>query len=151
MHHSHSFFLTQKTPNLFSFYLLGYWLLFLQSITLMAFTAIRSSISLPNMIVCDMPDNTSKDRFSFRQKSKIYKGKRDLQEHLTVTNVASPLPVIAPPPEERPPMITGDREHHVAWTSIPQERWEGELLVQGQLPLWLVSGVFYAKIFFTHN
>lgn len=25
-----------------------------------------------------------------------------------------------------------------AWTSVKQERWEGELTVEGELPLWLV-------------
>ncbi|XP_038698730.1 carotenoid cleavage dioxygenase 8 homolog B, chloroplastic [Tripterygium wilfordii] len=30
-----------------------------------------------------------------------------------------------------------DWTNHVAWTSIPHERWEGELDVQGQIPLWL--------------
>lgn len=26
-----------------------------------------------------------------------------------------------------------------AWTSICQEKWEGELVVQGEIPLWLVQ------------
>lgn len=119
--------------------------------------AIRNSISRPtNQVVCDMSDKGSMDRFSFKNKG-IYKGQRNLQDHLTVANVASPLPVIAPPPEERSG-TTGGRRHHVAWTSIPQERWEGELLVQGQIPLWLVSDDFnliyiaefpYTKYFFS--
>lgn len=61
--------------------------------------------------------------------------KRDARD-LTVTNVASPqMPVIIPLPEKE----NFPRErNHVAWTSVRQERWEGELVVQGQIPLWLV-------------
>ncbi|AES73861.1 putative oxidoreductase [Medicago truncatula] len=107
----------------------------------MAFTAspaiIRNPISKQNMVVCDMLDNTCRKKFSFRNKG-IYKGQHNLRDHLTVTNVVSPSRVIAPPPPpEKRSETTGDHQHHVAWTSIPQERWEGELLVQGHIPLWL--------------
>ncbi|KAG5031120.1 hypothetical protein JHK85_015102 [Glycine max] len=105
----------------------------------MAFTfspSIRNSISWPTMLVPDMPDIN----ISLRNKG-IYKGKRNINlRDLTKANVASPsLPLIAPPTPEERPGITHDchHHHHVAWTSIPQERWEGELQVQGQIPLWL--------------
>ncbi|KAG4136731.1 hypothetical protein ERO13_D07G025900v2 [Gossypium hirsutum] len=56
---------------------------------------------------------------------------------LTITQVASPLrrPVIVPSLDNE----TVDRRdrNHVAWTSVRQERWEGELVVQGEIPLWL--------------
>ncbi|KAI3868864.1 hypothetical protein MKX03_036393 [Papaver bracteatum] len=58
-----------------------------------------------------------------------------------VTNVAT-----SPPPHSTSlaPDIesTGEDEHRsVAWTSIRQERWEGELSVDGEIPLWL-SGTY---------
>ena len=56
------------------------------------------------------------------------------KQGLTITRVASPLPVIVPSLEKE---IVPDR-NHVAWTSVRQERWEGELAVQGEIPLWLV-------------
>ena len=111
----------------------------------MAFTtlpSIRNSISCPTMLVPDMPHNN----ISLRNKGFIYKGQHGINlRDFTKANVASPsLPVIAPPtPEERTEPTADDRHHHVAWTSIPQERWEGELQVQGQIPLWLVSLSFF--------
>jgi len=72
----------------------------------------------------------------------INKGQRNLRD-LTVANVASPsLPMITPPTPEghRSETTAGRRHHHhVAWTSVPQERWEGELQVEGQIPPWLVT------------
>ena len=32
----------------------------------------------------------------------------------------------------------GDCTKHSAWTSIRQERWEGDLAVEGRIPEWLV-------------
>ncbi|RHN46216.1 putative oxidoreductase [Medicago truncatula] len=121
----------------------------------MAFTAspalIRNPISKQNVVVCDMLDNTCRDKFSFRNKG-IYKGQRNLQDHLTVANAVSPSCVIVPPqPPEKRSETTGDHQHHVAWTSIHQERWEGELLVQGHIPLWLVSGFFFFLSFPNNN
>lgn len=42
----------------------------------------------------------------------------------------------APSPEKE--KVEGERRCHVAWTSIQQEKWEGELSVQGKIPTWLV-------------
>ncbi|KAH7574265.1 hypothetical protein ACOSP7_008338 [Xanthoceras sorbifolium] len=60
---------------------------------------------------------------------------------LIVTNVASPqLPVIVPLREKQD--VDDDyRKNHVAWTSVRQERWKGELVVEGEIPLWL-SGTY---------
>ncbi|RZC51327.1 hypothetical protein C5167_019756 [Papaver somniferum] len=58
-----------------------------------------------------------------------------------VTNVATRSP---PPSTSLAPDIesTDEDEHKsVAWTSIRQERWEGELAVDGEIPLWL-SGTY---------
>lgn len=41
----------------------------------------------------------------------------------------------APSPEKE---VEGERRCHVAWTSVQQEKWEGELTVQGKIPTWLV-------------
>ncbi|KAI3910867.1 hypothetical protein MKW98_022554 [Papaver atlanticum] len=58
-----------------------------------------------------------------------------------VTNVAT-----RPPPQSislAPDIESTDEDEHksVAWTSIRQERWEGELAVDGEIPLWL-SGTY---------
>ncbi|KAK8602508.1 hypothetical protein V6N13_057863 [Hibiscus sabdariffa] len=61
-------------------------------------------------------------------------GKPD-RRGLTITRVASPQqPVIVPSPGKE--TVDPDR-NHVAWTSVRQERWEGELVVQGEIPSWL--------------
>jgi len=49
-----------------------------------------------------------------------------------VINSAAPSPL---PEKEK---VEGERRCHVAWTSVQQENWEGELTVQGKIPTWLV-------------
>lgn len=49
-------------------------------------------------------------------------------------NVATDLPGIQSPLEKE---MVEDRKL-VAWTSVRQERWEGELVVEGEIPKWLV-------------
>ncbi|XP_073127449.1 carotenoid cleavage dioxygenase 8 homolog B, chloroplastic [Henckelia pumila] len=56
---------------------------------------------------------------------------------LTVTNVATKPPTVAAPTDQ----VRGNDQKLVAWTSVKQERWEGELDVQGEIPLWL-SGTY---------
>ncbi|GAA0145488.1 oxygenase [Lithospermum erythrorhizon] len=53
----------------------------------------------------------------------------------TIVNVASKVPTtyVAPPPIK----IREDNRKLAAWTSIRQEKWEGELVVEGEIPLWL--------------
>ncbi|ERN15089.1 hypothetical protein AMTR_s00056p00057850 [Amborella trichopoda] len=57
---------------------------------------------------------------------------------LRVMNVA--LEGVSGAPQANTVLVrdTEVRKKHVAWESIRQERWEGELEVQGQIPLWLV-------------
>ncbi|KAI4337499.1 hypothetical protein L6164_015908 [Bauhinia variegata] len=96
---------------------------------------IRKSLSHPTMVASGY---NNKEEFSFGNKS-IFKSQRDiLQDRLAVANVAHTLPVVTPPLPP-PPESSGSNEwrHHVAWTSILQERWEGELVVEGQIPRWL--------------
>ncbi|KAF5743244.1 hypothetical protein HS088_TW09G01310 [Tripterygium wilfordii] len=66
----------------------------------------------------------------------IRKGNRDS----VVTNVATTHRdhlQVATIDQKKQLVVPADWENHVAWKSIPQERWEGELDVQGQIPLWL--------------
>lgn len=76
-----------------------------------------------------------KDEPYFGSKVKINeKNKKNLDFKL-VTKVASQLPVIVPPTDQH---VTKKEKKLAAWTSVRQERWEGELVVEGELPLWLV-------------
>ncbi|KAF3623037.1 Carotenoid cleavage dioxygenase 8, chloroplastic [Capsicum annuum] len=75
-----------------------------------------------------------KDEPYFGSKVKINeKNKKNLDFKL-VTKVASQLPVIVPPTDQH---VTKKEKKLAAWTSVRQERWEGELVVEGELPLWL--------------
>ncbi|KAL7159321.1 hypothetical protein ABFS83_01G019500 [Erythranthe nasuta] len=53
---------------------------------------------------------------------------------LTISNVATKPPsnVVIPSKQD-----DQNIKKNVAWTSVKQERWQGDLLVQGQIPLWL--------------
>ncbi|WCJ29523.1 Carotenoid cleavage dioxygenase 8 chloroplastic [Euphorbia peplus] len=74
-------------------------------------------------------------KHGFPLASVIFAGKRDNNNirGAVITNVATQPPPIMLSPEKD---VHSDRDH-VAWTSVRQERWEGELLVQGEIPLWL--------------
>ncbi|CAK7353196.1 unnamed protein product [Dovyalis caffra] len=66
----------------------------------------------------------------------IFARKRD-PRYSVITKVATQAPTMVPSLEKE---LAIDR-NHVAWTSVRQERWEGELAVQGEIPLWL-SGTY---------
>ncbi|XP_023538517.1 carotenoid cleavage dioxygenase 8 homolog B, chloroplastic [Cucurbita pepo subsp. pepo] len=57
--------------------------------------------------------------------------------NFTIRSIATPIrpPSVGVP---LPEIDTPAHPSHVAWTSVQQERWEGELSVQGELPRWLV-------------
>ncbi|KAF9595613.1 hypothetical protein IFM89_001362, partial [Coptis chinensis] len=59
---------------------------------------------------------------------------QSMQRELThVTNVATRPPISIPAP-----LTESDHERKLAaWTSIRQEKWEGELVVEGEIPIWL--------------
>ncbi|XP_049373681.1 carotenoid cleavage dioxygenase 8 homolog B, chloroplastic isoform X1 [Solanum verrucosum] len=82
-----------------------------------------------NKILADMFDHGKHESY-FGSKLKNKK-KLDLK---LVTKVASQLPVIVPPPDQE---VINKEKKLAAWTSVRQERWEGELIVEGELPLWL--------------
>ncbi|XP_076902034.1 carotenoid cleavage dioxygenase 8 homolog B, chloroplastic-like [Bidens hawaiensis] len=52
----------------------------------------------------------------------------------TIMNVATNKPEIAQTPFQNE---VADERKLVAWTSVRQERWEGELVVNGEIPKWL--------------
>ncbi|PIA38424.1 hypothetical protein AQUCO_02800259v1 [Aquilegia coerulea] len=57
-----------------------------------------------------------------------------LMRELIVTNVTTR------PPLSMPVLTESDAEQErklVAWTSVRQEKWEGQLVVEGEIPLWL--------------
>lgn len=99
----------------------------------MKFRAIGNSI-LPASVAVSGKSGSILDGFSFR--SNNFTWKRNVRD-LTVMNVATQLPATIAPSREKQSDGVGNR-NHVAWTSVRQERWEGELIVEGEIPLWLV-------------
>ncbi|XWS70319.1 hypothetical protein CRYUN_Cryun03dG0037800 [Craigia yunnanensis] len=97
----------------------------------LSFSGICRHHVLPSTMLDFYSSNHRKDGFFFWNKASFAR-KQD-KKGLTTTRVASPLPVIIPSLEKE---IVPDR-NHAAWTSVRQERWEGELVVQGEIPLWL--------------
>ncbi|KAK4485881.1 hypothetical protein RD792_008532 [Penstemon davidsonii] len=80
-------------------------------------------------------DRPSKHESSISAEKKIFN--RNLCKSspgFTVTNIATTKPSTVVPPSKNDSKL-------VAWTSVKQERWQGELHVQGQIPLWL-SGTY---------
>ena len=64
--------------------------------------------------------------------------KRDMNlkvAHVTANVIAPSLP---PLPRTQKEETKSNGGRLAAWTSIKQERWEGELQVEGDIPLWLV-------------
>lgn len=102
----------------------------------MSFSPIRNFISTAIVAVSDNPGSIN-EGFPFRSSNVNVTRKCNVRD-LTVTHVATqttPLPTVAPSWEKE---SAGNRMNHVAWTSVRQERWEGELIVEGEIPLWLV-------------
>ncbi|CAN1161907.1 Carotenoid cleavage dioxygenase 8 homolog B, chloroplastic [Linum perenne] len=68
---------------------------------------------------------------------------RKLGRESVVTSAATQVPAFVPAPTPALPAVddSSDDKNHTAWTSIRQERWEGELTVEGHIPLWL-SGTY---------
>lgn len=93
----------------------------------------------PEALVPDHKINHITDHYRYSKKTGFVARKLHNVRGLTITNVATPpLPRTVP---SLPDHKSGPRDWshaHVAWTSVRQERWEGELAVEGEIPLWLV-------------
>ncbi|PIA64772.1 hypothetical protein AQUCO_00100323v1 [Aquilegia coerulea] len=64
-------------------------------------------------------------------KKTVVSTKRSMRE-MIITNVATRPPVSMPVTESGQP-----ETKLAAWTSVRQEKWEGELVVEGEIPIWL--------------
>ncbi|KAM1289566.1 hypothetical protein ACFX2I_016808 [Malus domestica] len=101
------------------------------------FSGTTGNFSLLPTAAVSENSNHIKDGFNPLKKNLSNTRKKHNGRSLVSTNVASPpLPAITHPPPKRE-SGNGYDGSHVAWTSVRQERWEGELLVQGEIPLWL--------------
>lgn len=96
-------------------------------------SSIGRSITSSNAMVSDKYESR---REGFSIGKTTFARKRDPRDSM-VTKVATQAPTMFPSLEKE---LAGDR-NHVAWTSVRQERYEGELAVQGEIPLWL-SGTY---------
>lgn len=74
----------------------------------------------------------------------FFDSKRDrTRDHLMISNVASHQSPASVPERES----CADHRNHAAWTSVKQERWEGELVVEGEIPSWLVRVTYKFPLF----
>ncbi|KAK1587814.1 hypothetical protein Q3G72_017073 [Acer saccharum] len=57
-----------------------------------------------------------------------------------VTNTINPrsLSIIGPLASEEEKNYIGECKYHSAWTSVQQEQWRAQLVVEGEIPSWLV-------------
>lgn len=72
------------------------------------------------------------DRCTFGQASFPNKSK---SRELSVVSVATDFPLVV---QQQPWKEVEKEKKLVAWTSIQQDRWDGELIVEGKIPQWLV-------------
>ncbi|XP_056166777.1 carotenoid cleavage dioxygenase 8 homolog B, chloroplastic-like [Syzygium oleosum] len=79
-----------------------------------------------------------KDWFGLGNKNLPGRNARGDLRELTIANVANQAPIVSKPSTGKEAM--GGR-NHISWTSIPQHWWEGELGVEGEIPLWL-NGIY---------
>ncbi|KAK6927357.1 Carotenoid oxygenase [Dillenia turbinata] len=96
-----------------------------------------ASLTIPSIPKYVPPSTTHKSEDVFLKKPSIFYKKsknNNSKRGLVVTNVATAPPATSWIETE----TTGSKERKLAaWTSIRQERWEGELVVEGEIPLWL--------------
>lgn len=61
--------------------------------------------------------------------------KKSKSRELSIVSVATDLPpIVLQPPWKEVTKV----QKLVAWTSVREERWEGKLVVEGEIPQWLV-------------
>lgn len=107
--------------------------------SMISYSAIgNSSLPVKVPLVPDKSGGVLNDGFSFRT-GNVTRSKKCNVRGLTVTKVATPVtvPLQAAAPSWAKEKSSSYR-NHVAWTNVRQERWEGELIVEGDIPLWLV-------------
>ncbi|KAF5202114.1 Carotenoid cleavage dioxygenase 8 protein [Thalictrum thalictroides] len=75
--------------------------------------------------------NTGRAEDVFPFKKSVFTANQSKRD-VTVTNVAIRPPATMPITE-----ISEKENKLAAWTSVRQEKWEGELDVEGEIPLWL--------------
>ncbi|KAM7493326.1 hypothetical protein LguiB_027935 [Lonicera macranthoides] len=68
----------------------------------------------------------------------IFSRKLAKKRELSIMNVATKSPAVALPCR-REVTVGDDRRKLAAWTSVRRERWEGELPVEGEIPIWLTG------------
>ncbi|XP_010249576.1 PREDICTED: carotenoid cleavage dioxygenase 8 homolog B, chloroplastic [Nelumbo nucifera] len=111
----------------------------------MAFTVSSTTVAGGNVfpsIWTDSDDSgrniISRNGFSLMNKGSLLhlstKGRN--RRALSVTCSVATRPLFSVP-SSPPPRESSHERKLSAWTSIRQERWEGELLVEGEIPLWL--------------
>ncbi|KAJ4825083.1 Carotenoid cleavage dioxygenase 8 B, chloroplastic [Turnera subulata] len=101
----------------------------------LAFSATtKSYVSSSNYRIVLYKYDAKPERLPFKEG--IFARKCNTRDSI-VTNVAIQPSPLFPSPEKQ----DFAERNHVAWTSVRQERWEGELDVQGMIPLWL-SGTY---------
>ncbi|KAK4792693.1 hypothetical protein SAY86_023128 [Trapa natans] len=105
----------------------------------MACISFSSSVSPSNSIAFTMPQLDPKDGPTARSNRFISCRKRGG----AVRHVATqpPAAITIPSTQRSEKEADAAIKSHVAWTSIRRLRWEGEISVQGEIPLWL-SGTY---------
>ncbi|CAA2959099.1 carotenoid cleavage dioxygenase 8 homolog B, chloroplastic [Olea europaea subsp. europaea] len=89
--------------------------------------------------ILDRSYDCSKDEKSIFENVKYSTRRKSVYSNNTITNVATkPQPTVVP---LSPGNLVPNDSKLAAWSSIRQERWQGELIVQGEIPLWL-SGTY---------
>lgn len=90
--------------------------------------------------ILDRSYDCSKDEKSIFENVKYSTRRKSVYSNNTIMNVATkPQPTVVP---LSPGKLVPNDSKLAAWSSIRQERWQGELIVQGEIPLWLVCVSF---------
>ncbi|RWW29741.1 hypothetical protein GW17_00005724 [Ensete ventricosum] len=98
-------------------------------------SSLQSTASPPN---CRFHMSTSSSGFgrpSFDSFDTICRRRRRAWEPAKASVGVEPRPTVSVGPAETGPVDCGGKL--AAWTSVRQERWEGKLVVEGDVPLWL--------------
>lgn len=100
------------------------------------FSATKTFDSPTYMTLLEKFDHVKHDHSTFMKVN--FTNNKSQKRDLTIANVATKHPTIAPPARPPPTSTVQHERKLVAWTSVRQESWQGELEVEGEIPLWLV-------------